>query len=121
MQGLLNLAIYVLCICVCETTETFDMEGDMGGVSVEMEGGLMKQRKNGVGHGGKVGCVKKIICKKRKTCRRIRPVVSRVPKTLQELFVSCRQTFKGPGTVPSPQDVHKLCHILGTTFFLFLL
>lgn len=32
---------------------------------------------------------------------------------LQRLFLSCQEVFKGHGTVPSPNDVQKLCHILG--------
>ncbi|KAL2492856.1 Plant cysteine oxidase 2 [Abeliophyllum distichum] len=35
-----------------------------------------------------------------------------VSMTLQRLFDSCQQVFKGPGTVPSPSDVQRLCHIL---------
>lgn len=67
-------------------------------------------RDRAAGHVNKVGYVKRFIGKKRKPYRRVRrPTVS---KALQELFVSCRDTFKGPGTVPSSQDVQKLCHIL---------
>ncbi|KAL2250908.1 plant cysteine oxidase 1 [Sesamum indicum] len=65
----------------------------------------------------RVGLVDKVIKKKR--CRRkvvqIRlrrsPQVDH-PTTLQKLFRSCRNVFKGPGTVPSPTDVRKLCRIL---------
>ncbi|KAF7801445.1 plant cysteine oxidase 2-like [Senna tora] len=83
--------------------------GDIGGgVSVEME-----QRKDRVGgrNGNKVNYVRKMIAKKRKTWRN-RMIRERVPKALQELFVCCTETFKGHGTIPSPQSVHKLCHIL---------
>lgn len=31
---------------------------------------------------------------------------------LQRLYMSCIDVFKGVGTVPSPSDVQKLCHIL---------
>ncbi|XP_028766908.1 plant cysteine oxidase 2 [Neltuma alba] len=75
-----------------------------------MEAGLVEQGRDRVGHMNKVGYVKRFIGKKKKPYRRVRrPTVS---KALQELFVSCRDTFKGPGTVPSSQDVQKLCHIL---------
>ena len=74
-----------------------------------------------VGHVNKVGYVKRVIGKRRKSYRRVRRSSPTSSKALQELFVSCRDTFKGPGTVPSSQDVHKLCHIIGiyTTFCLF--
>ncbi|KAJ1409107.1 RmlC-like cupin domain superfamily [Sesbania bispinosa] len=74
-----------------------------------MEAGLVEQ---GRGHVNKVSYVKRVIGKKRKPCRRVKRPVFAVSKALQELFVSCRETFKGPGTVPSPQDVQKLCQIL---------
>ncbi|KAL2481806.1 Plant cysteine oxidase 1 [Abeliophyllum distichum] len=62
-----------------------------------------------------VGHVEKVIKKKR--CRRkarilLKRPVPGVSMTLQRLFESCREVFKGPGTVPSPGDVQKLCHIL---------
>lgn len=91
-------------------------DNNIGGVSIEMEQGGDR-----VGHVNKViGYGKRVIVKKRKPYhhhhRRIhnkKTVPNKVPKALQELFVSCRETFKGPGgTVPSPQDVQKLCHIL---------
>ncbi|KAI9093702.1 hypothetical protein K1719_027151 [Acacia pycnantha] len=74
-----------------------------------MEAGLVEHGRDRVGHVNKVGY--RFIGKKRKPYRRVRrsPTVS---KARQELFVSCRDTFKGPGTVPSSQDVQKLCHIL---------
>ncbi|CAI8584585.1 unnamed protein product [Vicia faba] len=58
----------------------------------------------------RVGYVKRINAKSRNKpyCR----VKRHVPKSLQQLFHSCKQTFKGPETVPVTQDVHKLCHIL---------
>jgi len=77
-----------------------------------MEVGLVEQGRERVGHVNKVGYVKRVIAKKRNKPYN-RRVKKHVPKALQELFDSCKQTFKGPGTVPSPQDVHKLCHILG--------
>lgn len=76
-----------------------------------MEVGLVEQGRERVGHVNKVGYVKRVIAKKRNKPYN-RRVKKHVPKALQELFDSCKQTFKGPGTVPSPQDVHKICHIL---------
>ncbi|GAU23988.1 hypothetical protein TSUD_327890 [Trifolium subterraneum] len=76
-----------------------------------MEVGLVEQGRERVGHVNKVGYVKRVIAKKRNKPYN-RRVKRNVPKALQELFDSCKQTFKGPNTVPSPQDVHKLCHIL---------
>lgn len=35
-----------------------------------------------------------------------------VPAALQKLFSLCRHVFRGPGTVPPPDHVHNLCHIL---------
>ncbi|GMI65044.1 plant cysteine oxidase 2, HYPOXIA RESPONSE UNKNOWN PROTEIN 43 [Hibiscus trionum] len=50
----------------------------------------------------------------RSSCKKIRRevVFPRVPDVLQELYVSCREIFKGPGTVPPASDVNKLCSIL---------
>ncbi|KAH7512886.1 hypothetical protein FEM48_Zijuj12G0137800 [Ziziphus jujuba var. spinosa] len=65
-------------------------------------------------HMGRVGYVKRVIGKRK--CRRVRvkkttspPEVSMV---LQQLFLSCRQVFHGPGSVPLPADVQNLCTIL---------
>ena len=87
------------------------MKEDIVSVSVETEAGLMKQGRGKPEHVNKVGYVKKFVPKKKKPYRGIkRPA----PGTLQKLFVSCREIFKGSGTVPSPEDVRKICHILGT-------
>ncbi|XP_041026210.1 plant cysteine oxidase 1-like isoform X1 [Juglans microcarpa x Juglans regia] len=77
-----------------------------------MEAGLVERGRDVVGHVTRVGYVKKIITKRRRTRRIVRPPQVAPPMALQELFVSCLDVFKGPGTVPSPQDVQKLCHIL---------
>ncbi|KAG6642844.1 plant cysteine oxidase 1-like isoform X1 [Carya illinoinensis] len=78
-----------------------------------MEAGLVEHGRDMVGHVTRVGYVKKIITKRRRRTRRIvRSPQAAVPMALQELFVSCLDVFKGPGTVPAPQDVQKLCHIL---------
>ena len=80
----------------------------------------------GVGHKNKIGYVKKGIIKKRKWMRRIIKQAAAVPimpmsLQLQQLFDSCLDVFKGPpATIPAPNDVHKLCTILGTLFFSFL-
>nr|DAD29114.1 TPA_asm: hypothetical protein HUJ06_030582 [Nelumbo nucifera] len=55
----------------------------------------------------KVGRPNNKMIRKKKKC--MRPKRRRV---LQKLFLSCREVFKGPGTVPLPRDVQKLCHIL---------
>lgn len=39
--------------------------------------------------------------------------VKRHPPALQELFDACQGIFKGPGTVPPPEDVQRLSRILG--------
>lgn len=87
----------------------------------------------GVGRNNKIGYVKKEIIKKRKWMRRIiKQAAAAVPimpmpiqQQLQQLFDSCLDVFKGPATIPAPNDVHKLCTILGTLFlfssFLFYL
>ena len=72
---------------------------------------MVEQRSNRVGHMSKVQYVKRDI-KKRK-CRDIKRPVPVVPMTLQELFVACKEVFKGPGTVPLPCEVENLCRILG--------
>ncbi|CAI9268175.1 unnamed protein product [Lactuca saligna] len=40
------------------------------------------------------------------------PTSTPVSFPLQRLYMSCKDVFKGVGTVPSPTDVQKLCHIL---------
>lgn len=51
--------------------------------------------------------------KKKRCRRREKRIVSDVPMGLQRLFMSCREVFKGLGTVPSPTDVQNMCRILG--------
>ncbi|KAA0041769.1 plant cysteine oxidase 2-like [Cucumis melo var. makuwa] len=76
-----------------------------------METRAVDRGSNRIGHVNKVQYVRRDF-KKRK-CRKIkRPPIPVVPMALQELFVSCREVFKGPGTVPLPCDVEKLCCIL---------
>ncbi|CAL0299217.1 unnamed protein product [Lupinus luteus] len=78
-----------------------------------MEAGLVKQGGGRVGHVRKVGYVKEDMSMKRKPYRRFKnPSVFRVPRALQKLFVSCRETFKGPDTFISPQEIQRLCNIL---------
>lgn len=76
---------------------------------LRMEAGVMSR----VGHLNRVRYVKKDI-RKRKSPRRIKSPAQAVPRSLQELFRSCLEVFKGPGTIPSSQDVQKICRILGT-------
>ncbi|KAF7149109.1 hypothetical protein RHSIM_Rhsim03G0051000 [Rhododendron simsii] len=56
------------------------------------------------------GNVHKMIKKKR--CKKRANRTQADPMGLQRLFVSCREVFKGPGTVPCSSDVQKMCHIL---------
>ncbi|GFP91791.1 2-aminoethanethiol dioxygenase [Phtheirospermum japonicum] len=58
-----------------------------------------------------VGHVDKVIKKKRYR-RKVRIQLRRPISTLQEVFDSCKQVFKGPSTVPCAADVQKLCHII---------
>ncbi|KAL5708744.1 cysteamine dioxygenase [Ranunculus cassubicifolius] len=53
---------------------------------------------------------------RKKNCRTMKLRSRRVGKSvnLQNLFVACKDVFQGPGTVPPPQDVQKLQHILDT-------
>ena len=74
---------------------------------------LVERGRERVGHVNKVSYVRRVIAKKKKQLyRRLRRPELSVSKTLQQLFDSCREAFKGPGTVPSPQDVQRLRHIL---------
>ncbi|KAL2575750.1 hypothetical protein GLYMA_16G037600v4 [Glycine max] len=74
---------------------------------------LVERGRERVGHVNKVSYVRRVIAKKKKQLyRRLRRPELSVSKTLQQLFDSCREVFKGPGTVPSPQDVQRLRHIL---------
>lgn len=88
-------------------------------------GGLVQQRKDinmAIKHvsTNKIRYVSKIIKKNRSYNKNKKidqaseavAVNPRVPRVLQQLFVSCRQLFKGPGTVPPASDVNKLCNIL---------
>ncbi|KAL5547194.1 hypothetical protein UlMin_006881 [Ulmus minor] len=76
-------------------------------------GGLVEPARNHKARQvSRVGYVRKMI-EKKKCRRRIRKVqVPKVPIRLQELFLSCKEVFKGPATVPLPQDVQRLCGIL---------
>ncbi|KAK9291027.1 hypothetical protein L1049_009210 [Liquidambar formosana] len=75
-----------------------------------MEAGLVEQRRDGVGYvNNKV--IRKRRCKQRKKRRGESPPME-VSITLQKLFLSCQNVFKGPGTVPCACDVQTLCHIL---------
>lgn len=44
--------------------------------------------------------------------KRSPPSPAAISFPLQRLYISCLDVFKGVGTVPSPTDVQKLCHIL---------
>ncbi|GLT87446.1 hypothetical protein SLE2022_055280 [Rubroshorea leprosula] len=76
-----------------------------------VEAGMVQQRRGAaaVRHVNRVRYVNTngISKKKKKRCR-----VGRRRPVLQDLFLSCREVFKGPGTVPQPSEVMKLCQIL---------
>ncbi|KAI3683739.1 hypothetical protein L1987_84253 [Smallanthus sonchifolius] len=44
--------------------------------------------------------------------KRFPPYAAAISFPLQRLYMSCKDVFKGVGTVPSPTDVQKLCSIL---------
>ncbi|XAR69884.1 Cysteamine dioxygenase [Bertholletia excelsa] len=72
---------------------------------MKLGGGLVEQRRE------RVGYVHKMIRKKRYT--RPKRTAAPVPMSLQRLFLACQDVFKRPpGSIPSPDDVQKLCHIL---------
>ncbi|KAK8628238.1 hypothetical protein V6N13_063948 [Hibiscus sabdariffa] len=82
-------------------------------------GGLVEQSKDitTVKHANnRVRYANKPIKKSNRWCkkRRRKVVFPRVREVLrlQQLFVSCREIFKGHGTVPPASDVNKLCNIL---------
>lgn len=82
-------------------------------LSMRMEAGLVESGRDMVRHVTRVGYVRKVIRKTKRTRRIVRPPQA-VSMALQDLFMSCLDMFKGPGTVPSHQDVQKLSHIIGT-------
>ncbi|KAI4381604.1 hypothetical protein MLD38_007664 [Melastoma candidum] len=64
-------------------------------------------------------CSNKVVRKRKRCSGRMRrgappppPRSSSFPNALQDLFVACREIFKGPGTVPTPHDVLALRSIL---------
>ncbi|KAJ4979155.1 hypothetical protein NE237_009935 [Protea cynaroides] len=67
-----------------------------------MEVGLIEKKRKGVDR------VNKIVNKKKRCTTTKKPH----GMVLQKLFDSCKQVFKGPDTVPLPQDVEKLRQIL---------
>ncbi|XP_062006122.1 plant cysteine oxidase 2-like [Rosa rugosa] len=83
-------------------------------------GGLVERGKdrhhdkvNVVGHHHHVGYMKNKVMRKRKYCSKNRKVKhSSSDSALQRLFVSCRDVFKGLGTLPSPHHVQELCSVL---------
>jgi hypothetical protein len=81
-----------------------------------MEAAVVERRRDRVGHVKRVGYVKKGIGKRKCTRRIKRRPAQAVPMALQELFLSCLDVFKGPGTVPPTHDVQKLRRILGTFY-----
>lgn len=70
---------------------------------------MLEPRREATAHVHKAGYAKRST-KKKKICRRAK---KRAPTILQDLYVSCTEVFKGPGTVPLHHDVKRLCYILG--------
>lgn len=58
---------------------------------------------------------------RRRNHDRYAPDNKTVPMVLQRLFLSCKDVFRGPGTVPAPSHVQMLCSILGKCFFFLTL
>lgn len=66
-------------------------------------------RREPTAHVNRLGFAKRHAKKKRsKKTKKCAPTMA-----LQDLYVSCKEVFKGPGTVPLHQDVKRLCHLLG--------
>lgn len=86
-------------------------------------GGLVEQRREAMGNVSKrIGYVAnhhRSMKKKQRQRRRIQRPFPKVPMALQELYDSCKDVFRGPGTVPSFDDVQKLCNIIGEFFHQF--
>ncbi|KAJ6854925.1 plant cysteine oxidase 2-like isoform X1 [Populus alba x Populus x berolinensis] len=72
---------------------------------------MVEQRREPVAQVHRVGYANRAMIRK-KRCKRTKKCASTVPMALQDLFVSCRQMFKGPDTVPLPEDIKRLCNIL---------
>ncbi|KAJ6434021.1 hypothetical protein OIU84_017688 [Salix udensis] len=70
---------------------------------------MLEPRREATAHVHKAGYAKRSTKKKKKICRRAK---KRAPTILQDLYVSCTEVFKGPGTVPLHHDVKRLCYIL---------
>uniref|UniRef100_A0A2P2IS09 cysteine dioxygenase n=1 Tax=Rhizophora mucronata TaxID=61149 RepID=A0A2P2IS09_RHIMU len=72
---------------------------------------MVERREHIIGRSSKVGYANGAM--KRKRCKRkIIKYEFTAPSPLQDLYEASREVFKGPGTVPSPQDVKRLCHML---------
>ncbi|KAJ6757585.1 hypothetical protein OIU74_026778 [Salix koriyanagi] len=69
---------------------------------------MLEPRRESAARVHKAGYAKRST-KKKKICRRAK---KRAPTILQDLYVSCTEVFKGPGTVPLHHDVKRLCYIL---------
>ncbi|XP_050235486.1 plant cysteine oxidase 2-like [Mercurialis annua] len=63
-------------------------------------------------HMHKVGYANRIIKKRRCKRRNSKSFEGEVPMVLQQLYLSCKEVFKGHGIVPSPHDVERLRHLL---------
>ncbi|KAH8491363.1 hypothetical protein H0E87_023491 [Populus deltoides] len=68
----------------------------------------VEPRREPTAHVNRLGFAKRHAKKKRsKKTKKCAPTMA-----LPDLYVSCKEVFKGPGTVPLHQDVKRLCHML---------
>lgn len=64
--------------------------------------------------GNRVGYISSSrVIRKKRCIRKVKRRGPPIPTVLQELYEACRDIFKGPGTIPPPEDVQRLSRILG--------
>lgn len=103
---------------VCKIDTDFTSPKYFSGILLMTIEAMGEQRREPVAHVHRVGYANRAIRKKK--CKRTKKCASTVPMALQDLFVSCRQMFKGPDTVPLPEDIKRLCNILGRFLYLMV-
>lgn len=96
---------------VCKRDTDFIRRRYFSGVLLMTIEAMVEQRREPVAQVHRVGYANRAMIRK-KRCKRTKKCASTVPMALQDLFVSCRQMFKGPDTVPLPEDIKRLCNIL---------
>lgn len=71
---------------------------------MKTESSFVGKKRDALGHEEKM--IRKKCCK--------RPTKHRSPSTIvQQLYDTCKEVFKGSGTVPTPCDVEKMKLVLG--------